>query len=218
MTPRKASLIAAAGQWLIRAILVTLRFRITDRAGVTRRPAIPPVLWTFWHNRLFVVPYLSEHFAPFRRGVALTSASKDGELLAALLNCFGVGAIRGSSSRRGAVAWREMRRAVEDGCYVAVTPDGPRGPRYSLNPGLLLLAQKTGAPVMPVRIRYSRALELKTWDGFMIPLPFSRVDVVFDTPTLFGSVKDNAEFESERLRLEALLRDDNALSSLMSIK
>lgn len=209
MTPRKARLIAAAGQWLIRAILVTLRFRIVDHAGVTRQPAIPPVLWTFWHNRLFVVPYLAERFAPGRRGAALTSASKDGELLAAILKCFGVDAIRGSSSRRGAVAWREMRRALENGLYVAVTPDGPRGPRYSLNPGLLLLAQKTGVPVMPVRIRYGRALELKTWDGFMIPLPFSRVDVVFDTPIAFASVKDNADFEIERVRLESLLCQDN---------
>lgn len=209
MTPRKARLIAAAGQWLIRAILVTLRFKIVDHAGMTRQPAIRPVLWTFWHNRLFVVPYLFERFVQGRRGTALTSASKDGELLAAMLKCFGVAAIRGSSSRRGAVAWREMRRAVEDGWYVAVTPDGPRGPRYSLNPGLLLLAQKTGTPVMPVRIRYSRALELKTWDGFMIPLPFSRVDVLFDTPIGFASVKDDADFETERLRLESLLRKDN---------
>lgn len=209
MTPRKARLIAAVGQWLVRAILVTLRFRIVDHAGVTRQPAIPPVVWAFWHNRLFIVPYLFTRFTRGRPGAALTSASKDGELLTAMLNCFGIGAIRGSSSRRGAVAWREMRRAIKDGSDLAVTPDGPRGPRYCLNPGLLLLAQKTGVPVMPVRIRYGRALELQTWDGFMIPLPFSQVDVVLERPIAFGLVKDDAEFEIERARLEALLRQDD---------
>lgn len=207
MTPRKAALIAAVGQWLIRAILCTLRFRIVDRAGLMAQPPIPPVLWAFWHNRLFVVPYLFEHFTTNRPGAALTSASKDGELLAAILTRFGVRPIRGSSSRRGAVAWREMRRAVDGGSDVAITPDGPRGPRYRVNPGLVLLAQKTHVPVMPVRVVYSRSLRLKSWDRFMIPLPFARVDVIFDTPIDFGAVKDNAGFEAERIRLESRLQE-----------
>jgi lysophospholipid acyltransferase (LPLAT)-like uncharacterized protein len=207
MTPRKAALIAAVAQWVIRAILGTLRFRIVDRAGIMAQPSMPPVLWAFWHNRLFVVPYLFEHFASARPGAALTSPSKDGELLAAVLSCFGIQPIRGSSSRRGAVAWREMRRAADSGSDVAITPDGPRGPRYHVNPGLVLLAQKTHVPVMPVRVVYSRAIHLKSWDGFMIPLPFARVDVVFDTPIDFGAVKDNAGFESERVRLETVLRE-----------
>src|SRR6478609_6546272 len=126
MTPRKAALIAGVGQWLIRAILCTLRFRIVDRAGILVQPPIPPVLWVFWHNRLFVVPYVFERFVRGRPGAALTSASKDGEVLAAFLACFGGRAIRGSSSRRGAIAWREMRRAVDEGTDVFVTPDGPR--------------------------------------------------------------------------------------------
>jgi lysophospholipid acyltransferase (LPLAT)-like uncharacterized protein len=207
MTPRKAALIAAVAEWFTRAILITLRFRIVDRAGIMVAAPMPPVLWAFWHNRLFVVPYLFEHFASTRPGAALTSASKDGELLSAVLRRFGVEAIRGSSSRRGATAFREMRRAVQAGSDVAITPDGPRGPRYRVNPGLLLLAQKTMAPVMPVRVTYSRALRLKSWDRFMIPLPFARVEVVFDTPIDFAAVKDNADFEKERARLEAVLRE-----------
>ena len=207
MTPRKAAFIAGVGQWLLRAILCTLRFRIVDRAGILAQPPIPPVLWVFWHNRLFVVPYIFERFVRARPGAALTSASKDGELLAAILARFGGRAIRGSSSRRGAIAWREMRRAVDEGTDVFVTPDGPRGPRYRVNPGIVLLAQKTRAPVMPVRVTYSRCLRLKSWDRFMIPLPFTRVDVVLDTPIDFAAANDDADFERERVRLELVLRE-----------
>src|SRR5258707_9414171 len=85
MTPRKAAFIAGVGQWFIRAILCTLRFRIVDRAGILAQPPILPGLWVFWHNRLFVVPYIFERFVRARPGAALTSASKDGELLAAIL-------------------------------------------------------------------------------------------------------------------------------------
>ena len=207
MTPRKARLIAAVGQWLIRAILVTLRFRIVDRAGIMAQPPARPMLWAFWHNRLFIIPYIFEHFTEGRRGAAMTSASKDGELLAAILACFGVEAVRGSSSRRGASAWRELRRAAQAGCEVAITPDGPRGPRYRVNPGLVLLAQKTGIPLMPVRVTYSRCLQLKSWDRFMIPLPFARVDVILDTPLVFPAVENDAAFENERARLESILRE-----------
>lgn len=205
MTPRRARLIAVCAQWLVRALLATLRFHVEDRAGVTK-PGGTPVLWAFWHNRLLIMPHLFERFTSGRPSAALTSASKDGELLAAFLACFGVGAIRGSSSRRGALAWRELRRAVEAGLYVGITPDGPRGPRYHLNPGLLLLAQKTGTPVLPTRIRYSRKLELKSWDGFQIPMPFARVDVLLDHPVSFARTASASEFEAERLRLEQLLQ------------
>jgi len=206
VTARRARLIAAIGHWLVRAIVCTLRIRVEDRAGVTARPVLPPVLWAFWHNRLFIVPQLFARF--HRRGAALTSASKDGELLAAVLARFNVRAVRGSSSRRGAAAWLELRHAFEDGWDVGITPDGPRGPRYHVNPGLVLLAQKTGAPILPLRIRYSRKLELKSWDGFQIPLPFARVDVVLDELVHFEDVQTNEQFEAARARLETLLRKD----------
>ena len=161
MTPRKARIIAAIGQWFIRGILWTLRFRIDDRAGIMADPPMRPVIWAFWHNRLFIIPYIFEHFTTNRRGAAMTSASKDGEMLAAILLRFGVQPIRGSSSRRGAIAWREMRRAADTGHHIGVTPDGPRGPRYHVNPGLILLAQKTRVPIMPVHIAGSMVMRAK---------------------------------------------------------
>ena len=153
----------------------------------------------------FVMPYVFEHFFPGRPGAALTSASKDGEILAAFLNRFSVRAIRGSSSRSGARALVEMKRAIKDGYIMGITPDGPRGPRYRLNPGVVKLAQVTGGFVLPVHVRYSRFWQLKSWDGFMIPKPFARVEITFDILHKIPPTKSDDEFEAERLRMEEIL-------------
>ena len=189
----------------MRALLVTLRFRFIDRARIMATPPEKPLLWAFWHNRLFVMPYVFEHFFPGRPGAALTSASKDGEVLAAFLNRFGVRAIRGSSSRGGAKALVEMKRAIEDGYIMGITPDGPRGPRYRLSPGVVKLAQVTGGFVLPVHVRYSRFWQLKSWDGFMIPKPFATVEITFDTLHEIPPTKDDGEFEAERVRMQEVL-------------
>ena len=201
----KARVLAALGSCVMRGLLVTLRFRFTDHARIMATPPEKPLLWAFWHNRLFVVPYVFEHFFPGRRGAALTSASKDGEVLAAFLNRFGVRAVRGSSSRGGAKALVEMKRAIDDGYIMGITPDGPRGPRYRLNPGVVKLAQVTGGFVLPVRIRYSRFWQLKSWDGFMIPKPFATVEVTFDVLHEVPPTADDGEFEAERVRMERML-------------
>jgi len=212
-TETRARIIAAIGSRIVRLLLLTLRFRVEDRAGNFQLPMQRPLLWAFWHNRLLVVPYLFERYFPKRPGAALTSASKDGEIVAAFIGCFGVGAVRGSSSRRGVRALVEMRHRVESGSMIAITPDGPRGPRYHLNPGLVKLSQVTGGVVMPVRIEYSSYWELKSWDGFRIPKPFARVSVIFDVPQPAAQTKSDEEFEIERARLELWLRDGHVLAS-----
>ena len=206
----KARLLAAIGSRLMRALLVTLRFRFEDRARVMATPPEKPLLWAFWHNRLFVMPYVFEHFFPGRPGAALTSASKDGEILAAFVGCFGVRAIRGSSSRGGARALVEMKRAIENGFIMGITPDGPRGPRYRLNPGVVKLAQVTGGCVLPVHIRYSRFWQLKSWDGFRIPKPFATVEITFDTLHEVPPTGDDASFEKERVRIQEMLVAGNS--------
>jgi hypothetical protein len=211
VTPeKKARLIAAVGSRIVRLLLLTLRFRVEDRGGVFQLPMPRPLLWAFWHNRLLIVPYLFERYFPGRPGAALASVSKDGEAVAAFIECFGVGAVRGSSSRGGARALVEMKRRVDAGEMMAITPDGPRGPRYHLNPGLLKLAQVTGGVIMPVRIEYSRYWELKSWDAFQIPKPFARVHVIFDTPQPAAATTNEEAFEAERRRLEQWLREGHA--------
>jgi lysophospholipid acyltransferase (LPLAT)-like uncharacterized protein len=202
------AIFASVGSWIVRAIVATLRFRIDDRAGVLGKTGEPRLVWLFWHNRFFVVPHLLNRYLSGRPGAALTSASKDGEMLAAFLQRFGIHPIRGSSSRRGATALRELIRIMANGHDVAITPDGPRGPCYSMHAGVLILAQKASAPVMPIRVRYSRFWELNSWDRFQIPKPFARVDVTLLPLETIPSTVDKERFEAERVRLERILRDE----------
>src|SRR5205085_1360461 len=107
---------------------------------------------------------------------------KVGYFLAQFLEHFGLGAVRGSTSRRASVALREMARRVAEGHDIIITPDGPRGPRYHVQSGALYLAQRTSRPIIPLHLEYSRYLRFKSWDGFAIALPFARVKVVIGEP------------------------------------
>lgn len=204
---RKARVVGFLVAWLIRAVCVTLRVRMEDRGGVVESPPGAPMIWVFWHNRMFVLPYYYRKFLPSRRGAILTSASGDGEIIAEVLRRFGVDAVRGSSSRRSVSALLGMRETIASGGDVVVTPDGPRGPRYQLQPGLVKLAQLTGAPVFPVHVRYHRTIKFKTWDRFRVPWPFSRVDVVFDPLRPVPETDTDEAFEAARASLETQLRD-----------
>jgi lysophospholipid acyltransferase (LPLAT)-like uncharacterized protein len=203
--------LALVGSLIARALFATLRLRITDLSGFTRQSPDFPIIVTFWHNRILAITlaYLRIYPHHLRKGVAvLTSPSKDGEILAQLMACFRMGAIRGSSSRRGARALRECTDWLNSGADLAVTPDGPRGPRYTLGPGLILLAQATGARILPVHVRFSNAATIKSWDGFRIPLPFSRLDVTIGAYETIPPTPTDEAFETERLRIETLLKNE----------
>lgn len=165
-----------------------------------------PVIFVLWHNRISVSPYLWRKMFPKRKCVVLTSASKDGALLASAVGVFGVGAVHGSSSRRAAAALVGLMRAAKDGNDLVFTPDGPRGPRYELQPGVIKVAQSTGLLVQPWTIDYLSCWTLKTWDRFRIPKPFSKVVIRFFEPTEIPRRLDDDEFESHRAKLEASLR------------
>jgi lysophospholipid acyltransferase (LPLAT)-like uncharacterized protein len=138
--------------------------------------------------------------------LVLTSASKDGMWLGLVARHLGMGSVRGSSSRRGATAMRELLDRVAAGHDIAITPDGPRGPRYTLGSGLVYLAQKADIPVIPCHARFGRALRLETWDRFVIPLPFSRLDVTLGQPERVPPGAKGAAFEAEERRMESVLR------------
>jgi lysophospholipid acyltransferase (LPLAT)-like uncharacterized protein len=198
------SLIPALAVFLIRGLAATLRWRVDDRCECATRKH--PFVGTFWHNRLLMVPILYRRFGGGHRGNCLTSPSKDGGIVAGVMERFGIGSVRGSSSRRGALAIREMAAVLERGEDMAITPDGPRGPRYHFHPGAVKLAQLTGVPLLLIHVDYSRYWELKSWDCFRIPKPFARVDVVFDEGHRIPVELTEAEFEAERARLEAELK------------
>ena len=173
---KKARLLAALGARLVRLWIFTLRFRLVDRAGVLNTPPEKPLLWAFWHNRLFVMAPMFEKFFPGRPGAALASASKDGAIIAAVMEQFGIRAIRGSSSRGGATGLRNMAEAYTRGHRTAITADGPRGPAMVAKPGPIQLAALTGATwIGAFHALPDRAWQLNSWDRFLIPKPFSTV-------------------------------------------
>jgi lysophospholipid acyltransferase (LPLAT)-like uncharacterized protein len=188
--------------WVMRLLGRTLRFRIDDRSGLRSGELTGPIIWAFWHNRMCMMPMVYYRFFRFRKGVVLASASKDGAIIAGVVRRFGGDSVRGSSSRRGAEALRELTRWVERGKDAILTPDGPRGPRYVLGAGIISLAQNSGAPVVPISLEYSSYWRLMSWDHFMIPRPFSKVSVVFGAPYRVRPTSTPEEFEAERLRLQ----------------
>lgn len=215
----KQQLLASLAAGIARLVFSTIRLRVTDHPGFLTNPPEGPRILVFWHNRIpaisigFLRHYPGRH--PSRKGVSvLTSPSKDGDILAGVMANLGMGSVRGSSSRRGSTAIRELTSLLESGVDLAITPDGPRGPKYSLGPGAVFLSQKTGIPIMPLHARYHRAIRLKTWDNFAIPLPFSRVDITIDSYLTIDP--EATDLESERLRLENLLREKAEKADLQS--
>jgi Kdo2-lipid IVA 3' secondary acyltransferase len=195
--------------WLIRAIGSTLRFEVEDRAGAfdsARRGWI----WAFWHNRMFVIPYVHEQWFAHIPGAILSSPSGDGQIIADACAQFGFEAARGSSSKpqKGLSALILMADKVKEGRDVGITPDGPRGPIYHIQPGIIKLAQLTGGTVVPVRVLYSHALRFRTWDQFLLPLPFSRVKILFEEPMTVPRRMSEDEFEAARAHLEKVLREE----------
>jgi len=199
---------AILGALLLRALFATLRLRVHDPHGFLASPPATPVIYAFWHNRILAITAaFLRVYPPGRRGVlVLTSASKDGMWLGELTSRLGMGSVRGSTTRRGAVAMRELLDKVAAGHDIAITPDGPRGPKYSLGSGLVYLAQKAAIPIVPCHARFHGALRLKTWDQFAIPFPFSRLDVTLGPLIGIPPAGDEAAFESERRKIESALR------------
>jgi lysophospholipid acyltransferase (LPLAT)-like uncharacterized protein len=192
---------------LIRLWCSTLRVKVEAPKPNAFYQNIPkPMIVLFWHNRLFLS--LKFHFTYWshRNAFGLTSASKDGAWVAGLLGYMGLGAIRGSSSRRGAQALREMLDVLEkQKADIVVTPDGPRGPKYSIKEGLISFAQKASNPMMLVSADYKSAWRLKGWDGFYIPKPFSTIVI---RPSYFASFADlETQAKEQDVTIEDYMRN-----------
>ncbi|HEX8116568.1 MAG TPA: lysophospholipid acyltransferase family protein, partial [Pyrinomonadaceae bacterium] len=151
---------------LIRAVGATLRFQVEGQEHwdeAARGGRLP--IYTFWHDRIFAGTY----FFRGRRIVIMTSQSFDGEYIARFIQRMGFGAVRGSSTRGGVGALVELARLVRRGCPAGFSIDGPRGPRHVAKMGALLLAKKTGQPVLPFGVNAGRFWTLGSWDRMQIP-------------------------------------------------
>lgn len=193
-----------------RCLTLTLRIRWDDRAGIATGRIHGPAIFCLWHNRLALSMFIWRTYVrrhhPAGGLAALISASKDGALLAAILEQFKVKPVRGSSSRRGAQALVELASSLERGCHVAITPDGPRGPRYQVQSGVVALAQLTGAVVIPASYQASRKFTFKSWDRFQLPVPFARCDITLGEPMVFPRDIPDEQREALRRELEEKLR------------
>jgi lysophospholipid acyltransferase (LPLAT)-like uncharacterized protein len=201
------------GAWLayglVRGVAGTLRYQWHDRSGFFVA-GFGPAIYTVWHNRLpLCMKGYYHHVKPRNHtpGMAvMVSASKDGGFLTAILECFKVQPVRGSSSRRGPQALLELTTWAQRGYDLAITPDGPRGPAYVVQPGVMSLAQLTGLPIVPCSYYLRWKIRLPSWDQFQIPLPFSRCDFFFEQPVRVPREASDSEREALRCELEARLR------------
>jgi len=160
------------------------------------------VLLACWHGRMLYFPHLYYR----QRFTILVSHSKDGEVVSQVLQRFGAHVTRGSSSRGGAQALREIVRKVRSGYHAALTPDGPRGPRYQVQPGIVAVAQQTGAAIVPVTYSARWKKVFRSWDAFLMPLPFSRIVVIYGQPIYVPASASPAVFEAKRHEVETSLR------------
>jgi lysophospholipid acyltransferase (LPLAT)-like uncharacterized protein len=163
-------------------------------------------IYTFWHNRVFLATYFWRH----RGIVVMTSQSFDGEYIARFIQRFGYGAARGSSTRGGVGAIVEMVRLMRKGYPTAFTIDGPKGPRYVAKMGAVLLAKKTGHPILPFTITPVRFWQArKSWDLFQVPKPFTRARVCLARPIFVPADADEETLEAKRQELQRALDELN---------
>jgi lysophospholipid acyltransferase (LPLAT)-like uncharacterized protein len=188
---------------IIRLIGSTIRYEIEgweNWEAATRNDHQP--IYTFWHNRVFASIYFWQ-----KRGiVVMTSQSFDGEYIARFIQRFGAGAARGSSTRGGTTALAAMERLLRLGYGAAFTIDGPKGPRYVAKMGGVLLAKKTGQPILPFTITARRYWESKgSWDRAQVPLPFTRALVDIAPPMFVSADARKEELNVKRDQLQAVL-------------
>jgi lysophospholipid acyltransferase (LPLAT)-like uncharacterized protein len=187
-SPFVQAVLAALVAGYIRFVYATSRWQLVGFEPVAALDAERrPYIVCCWHGRMLLICCVRPKVMPV---VALASGHRDGQFVARVMAHFGVGSISGSSGRRGHGAIQASRAALSDGAVVVITPDGPRGPAMQAAPGAVMLARLTGAAIIPVSSSTRRRIFLKTWDRFMVPLPFGRGAFVCGTPLYFAEDAD----------------------------
>lgn len=193
---------------LIKMLGRTVRFHVKGEENweaASRDGKIP--IYTFWHNRVF----LGTYFFRERGIVVMTSRSFDGEYIARFIQRFGYGAARGSSTRGATGALIEMVRLMRAGSPAGFTIDGPKGPRYVAKMGAVMLAKKTGQPVLPFSIAAANFWEAsKSWDRFQVPRPFTRAQLIIAPPIYVPEDADERLLELKRDELQRALDEVTA--------
>lgn len=196
ITPARARWLSLAGAWFLRGLGCTWRVR---RQGVA-----PPdwnAIGAFLHGDLLMMAHVFKGFG----AAVIISQHGDGELIARVMTRMGNQPVRGSSSRGGARAAREMVRAWSDRPW-GITPDGPRGPRGSVQEGVILLASESQRPIYPIGFAFSRGKRLRSWDRFAVPAPLARIVVHLGEPLRAPADADRAARATLARELEERLQ------------
>lgn len=197
----RVALISALGGLVLRLLGATWRVRrVGGQAFDTMLARNEPFIVVFWHGEIVPVTWVHR-----QRGIApLISRHADGEVIARIVEGLGYRTVRGSTSRGGVRALLETAQLVNDGITVGFTPDGPRGPRHVFAPGALIVAQRTGRPIIALGATASRAWRLRSWDRHLVPKPFATVTIRYSEPqyVVAGQARDAAQ---EQPRFETLL-------------
>lgn len=205
-------LVGRLGALVVRALHATWRVQIADPTGCVpgMRDGSQPVIAAFWHRHLLVLLAAA-------RGAHIcvpVSEHRDGEYVAQVMRRFGIGAVRGSTTRGSLKLVRGMLARAREGWTLAVTPDGPRGPRFSVQPGVALLAKRSGLPVHPIGVAAESAWVARSWDAFVLPKPGARIAIVVGPAVTADPAGDVMAF-CEALRkaiFDATAAADQALS------
>ncbi len=190
--------------WILRACFFTCRTtyhnREASRELLDRKISLVGV---FWHYSLVYALYNERK----NKYTAMVSASKDGEYIARVIKCFGMDVVRGSSNRHGLKALKQLIRIVADGNRAAIVADGSQGPPLKVQAGTILLASKTGSPIVPVVWSANRYFSFGSWDRLSIPKPFARIDYFYGDPVYVPPSLSSESLEKYRSDLELVMNE-----------
>lgn len=205
------SIMSAIAAMYLRLVYFTGRWQVIHGS-------VPEAYWTsgkpfilaIWHGRLLMMPYCWTQDRGTDGGRVfhmLISAHRDGQLISKTIGRLGLGAVEGSSSKGGAAALKRMMKLLNKGEHIGITPDGPRGPRMRASSGVVALARLSGVPVIPATCSFTHCKVLKTWDRFVVALPFSRGVFVWGEPIEVPRDADDRAQEEYRQKIENALND-----------
>jgi len=177
------------GYWYIRLLRATMRIEFRNREALeAARNHGGQYVLTFWHSRFVMMPYCY----PDERLVVLHSQHRDAQLLVGIMKRFGLAQAWGSTTRGGAGGVRDILRRIRQGYDVGITPDGPKGPRRRVQPGVVAIARLAGVAIVPVSFSARPFRRLGTWDGTLLPFPFGRGLFLYGEPIVIPREADDA--------------------------
>lgn len=188
----------------IKFVCISGRWRIIGEQGPDGLLAKgQPFIVAFWHGRLIMMAFSWKRCDLVHM---LISGHRDGQLVSGMMSHFGSKTVFGSSSRGGAAAFIQLVRLLKDGEIVGITPDGPRGPRMRANSGVVALAKMAGVPILPLTFSASKGIVFRSWDRFLLPIPFARGVFLWGEPIYVDADSDEAYQEEKRLEVEQALK------------